>query len=439
MKIGSIIHFHRKKIGETQENLSKGICSITYLSKLENNQLIPSDEILFSLCQRLKISVDDISLLTDESILKELYQWYEMIYKNNIIESCELKKRLLLKKQYLTSVTASNYFQLFDIYHLFCFEEYNTDDFEKSILDLEEKYNFLEEKQKNFFNIILGSIFYKLNRIKKAKKYLKIVYSVVKEKQLKLKPSKHEIDSIFYLGVIYSRMGNLHESTSCIVISKKYYEKYFNFKKSIDCEILIAINYLLQKEYKIAQEKFLNLLLNAELDNKSKKIILHNLGVLFYQENNMEEALKYIIESLNCTNQLHELDLLKSYYMLSEIYRKLGNLKESLIWIQKGITIASKRKNEEYIYKFLFLKYIQQEMEFTDIIIFLEEELLPYFLKFGDKDDQMKYLREVGDLYYKNKKYKKAAQTYLYIIQLSQEEPTKSIDGEELVRTSNKI
>ncbi|NQD67585.1 helix-turn-helix transcriptional regulator, partial [Bacillus haikouensis] len=62
MNIGSKIRFHRQKRNLTQEELSKGIISVSYLSKLENNQVTPSDDIIQLICKRLGVS----SLQNDE-------------------------------------------------------------------------------------------------------------------------------------------------------------------------------------------------------------------------------------------------------------------------------------------------------------------------------------------------------------------------------------
>ena len=41
--IGSFIKKKRKELNVTQDEISTGICSISYLSKIENNQIIPND------------------------------------------------------------------------------------------------------------------------------------------------------------------------------------------------------------------------------------------------------------------------------------------------------------------------------------------------------------------------------------------------------------
>ncbi|WP_368986332.1 helix-turn-helix domain-containing protein [Caldifermentibacillus hisashii] len=51
--IGTIIKLKRIENKISQENLCRGICTPSYLSRIENNRLIPNTEIYKLLCERL--------------------------------------------------------------------------------------------------------------------------------------------------------------------------------------------------------------------------------------------------------------------------------------------------------------------------------------------------------------------------------------------------
>ena len=53
--IGSLIKRKRKELNVTQDEISKGICSISYLSKIENNQIVPSDFYVREIMDKLDI------------------------------------------------------------------------------------------------------------------------------------------------------------------------------------------------------------------------------------------------------------------------------------------------------------------------------------------------------------------------------------------------
>ncbi len=55
--IGDVIKRKRKERRGTQELISKGVCSVSYLSKIENNKMIPSEYVIKELSKRLEIDM----------------------------------------------------------------------------------------------------------------------------------------------------------------------------------------------------------------------------------------------------------------------------------------------------------------------------------------------------------------------------------------------
>lgn len=70
--IGSIIKHHRKEQKLTLEDTSEGICSVSYLCKVEMNQITPSDRILPGIIERL--SINETTLFKQVDLL-----WLDMI------------------------------------------------------------------------------------------------------------------------------------------------------------------------------------------------------------------------------------------------------------------------------------------------------------------------------------------------------------------------
>lgn len=58
--IGSVIKHHRGETRLTLEEISEGICSVSYLCKVENNQIVPSKTILPKIISRLNIKEDEL-------------------------------------------------------------------------------------------------------------------------------------------------------------------------------------------------------------------------------------------------------------------------------------------------------------------------------------------------------------------------------------------
>lgn len=70
--IGLEIRYQRNKLMLTQDALSKDICSLSYLCKIETGQIDPNNEYLREICQRLDLSEEKIdALLNSKEILEE--------------------------------------------------------------------------------------------------------------------------------------------------------------------------------------------------------------------------------------------------------------------------------------------------------------------------------------------------------------------------------
>ncbi|QMS85591.1 helix-turn-helix domain-containing protein [Candidatus Xianfuyuplasma coldseepsis] len=104
--IGSFIKRKRKELNITQDEVSNGICSISYLSKIENNQIVPSsfyiqeimdkldiDEAIYSVSLRDKQYVSEMIqafFYRNESLLESLYDDIKDVEHNVVINLCKL-------------------------------------------------------------------------------------------------------------------------------------------------------------------------------------------------------------------------------------------------------------------------------------------------------------------------------------------------------------
>lgn len=77
---GKLLFYLRMKKNLTQQELSAGICSIPYLSKVENSKITPSNEILTFLLKRVNICIDNLNL-DKENIITNLERLYQAIIK----------------------------------------------------------------------------------------------------------------------------------------------------------------------------------------------------------------------------------------------------------------------------------------------------------------------------------------------------------------------
>ncbi len=104
--IGSFIKRKRKELNVTQDEISNGICSISYLSKIENNQIVPKDYYVKEIMERLDVedevykkSIKDKEYVEatirsffymDDETMINIYDEIKDIEHNVIINLCKL-------------------------------------------------------------------------------------------------------------------------------------------------------------------------------------------------------------------------------------------------------------------------------------------------------------------------------------------------------------
>lgn len=59
-KLGTYIKKHREELGMSQEDLCGGLCAVSTLSRIENNQQDPSRRLTMSLLERLGLPRDKL-------------------------------------------------------------------------------------------------------------------------------------------------------------------------------------------------------------------------------------------------------------------------------------------------------------------------------------------------------------------------------------------
>lgn len=73
-EFGSIVKHHRKKMKMTLEEGAKGICSVSYLSKVENNLIKPSEKYIALLSERFQIKLTSNDSFEQENILDNIIE-----------------------------------------------------------------------------------------------------------------------------------------------------------------------------------------------------------------------------------------------------------------------------------------------------------------------------------------------------------------------------
>lgn len=411
--IGQILKYHRLQSNMTQAMLSEGIISISYLSKIENGKIQPSEEIVDLLSKKLNVNY----LLMDkcEETTKICNDWFHYLLLGNKEKSNNLYNKIFININNNSIVNNEN-INLIEIHKLRFY----------LIIDNKIKalaqYNYLKRISKSFNNIekyywlkFSGNYhfscqFYKrsLSSYQQAENLYPKVIEV----------PKMEINDLLYaMAITASKLRKVHLVLMLSSNALKYYQNVYNIKRCAECHILLGISYQRIGDTKEAMENYQLAINIANTINDNEILILcnQNIGNLYSIINNTVEAIKHFKISYKLRNNSSYIkkmipisSLLKEYYNTADIIK-------SKKWLKKGLALSEslKESNSFYVYEFkVFDQLINGRSEF--LVPLITQEILPYLNERQLNHEKIFYLKILARYYFINNKYKLSATYYKY-------------------------
>jgi HTH-type transcriptional regulator, quorum sensing regulator NprR len=411
--IGNFIRLHRKQQGITQEKLCEGICSITYLSKVENGKMLPSDEIVDLLGKRLGVHIANGT--EQEQALEQIQEIFEQIYKeherNNSDNVEQLYESLLPYSDFLQHPTIYAEYQLISLVH--AVHTLNVEQSEPLVQNLS---NIIEDlpkmQQLNFYH--LKSIYFSLK-----KQYYDSLISLTKAEALTEELQLTKPFLLYHLALAHSHSKNKHSAIYYANEALKIYNENANYLQSIYCQMILAINYTRTKNYQKALTKYDHLLELADSLqlHTTKASIIHNLAYLHAKMNNIEKAISLYQECL--TRHKTPEALLRTLYELAKLLYETNQLQEASHYIDEALKL---RPTHDYTDHILItcLKYQMEDtsIEKKQLITHIEEVVIPFFQRQNNIYHLVEHYNLLGELYYSNRKYKIASDYYRLAIHI---------------------
>lgn len=409
MNIGYIIRNERIRQGIKQSILAKGICTPSYLSRIENEKVIPNEEISNLLLSRL--SLDNIESREYEKVKeKDTYRSLLKIYKEVISmrdkEFTRMQLNIIEKNQNSYKITTHVHrtYLLISLRLKLIIGE-DLDNIEKEIEIIEKTIKFIDS-----YHLFLFLINKALFQYAKGN-FVKTIHLLEECSELlgKLNLELFEIAELNYmLGLAYASNNNFLLSIEYTQKAQNYFTSNFVIKRVLDCYMIIGICYKKTKRYDLALDIYLKSKeLCTSFGYKNKLgMIYHNLGALFAIRGDTEKAKNYYHQSLEYKESISE----KPITVLALIieHSKHRNKKEILYWCNEGISIVKKIENEQILkFKFQFEFYLSFYSD-NGLDYELAENTINYFESLQDYNNCRKYCIALAEYYVENKKYKLA-------------------------------
>ncbi|MFD1739055.1 helix-turn-helix domain-containing protein [Bacillus salitolerans] len=366
MKSGIIIRYNRVKQGLTQEELAKGICSVSHLSKIESGKYEANRDTIKLLFKRLSIITE-----IESKIYKEKSDFIRSFYY-----SVDFLDFFKVKEIMETILQNEEYYLQTDLHYLFLITKFRYYTYINNIYKAEILYNKLKKSltklslQEEYLFIHSYSIY--LIQTKN--------YNLAKENLYKLINGNHPFGSTGEVYYHYSLVcSHLDDRGVCILFAQKALEKYSstnNFHRIMHSMLLMGISLLKLNNLTDAEEIFMKIREDATRLGEQSLLLAcyHNLGIVKREQKKYVESINYFKLALkySYSQEYYYNSLVELIYTLSSI-NQIDHAKE---YIEQGLSL---HKDIQFTHYIVMLKYFKvlSEGKLENLVHYLEEFAIP--------------------------------------------------------------
>ena len=411
MKVGHIIKAERLKKDMKQIILAKGICTPSYLSRIELEQVKPSEEIVFLLLQRLGININEVVREKDDRndvLLLEL----ESLYKEVIIKRDSEFAKKELARIHLKNALLENS-ELYYTFNLIVlrFKLIAGEDLSAIKIDIEllrEQEDALNERQKFLLEINEGILFYKDNSIKKA--ILNFENAINRGLTLE---DWEQAEIHYMLGLAYVSDNRMAASLEYIESAEEYFKSKLLIKRVLDCFTLKGIYYKRINNFEEAEQYYFEAIELCKNFSISERLgsIYHNLGILYLTNGRIQDGVNYMLECLKSKSEPRS--KLTTILSLVITYSKMSNAEQVIHWCEEGLSLCENNINESntpFLYHFNFYKSLHSKNGLTSAIV---NSTIKYFVSLEDYRSAKKYAIAYAIELYKKGRYKLSSSYFM--------------------------
>lgn len=398
MEYGPLIKYFRTQMGLTQKDLAKGICSVSHLSKIENNSKDANIETISLLLDKLNIDKSEINEKEEQikNLLMLLNEKILFFQKNDVDQIFDK----LAGIEDIIPFSSSLYTYELSKYRYLLF---------KGELKRAQQQENLLNKQKKNFSQQENYLFQHYNAICLIMQGQYQKADTVLELLMTLNNNEFVSGELLYHRALVK--SSLEHSDHAIYFGKKALQSFMNdhnFIRILHTLMLLGINYTYSKIYEEALECFQHLMRNAELLNESQFLphVYHNIGYLKTKMEKYPDALYYYEKSLSLQSEDTPYYLMTLYtigeslYILKEIDKAQGVF-------ERVLEQSKKLSSQKYI--LLSKYYLKSISSYKESIEFLEMKVIPYLEESKEHPDTLnRFYRLLSTHYRQLARYEKA-------------------------------
>ena len=408
MNLGLLIKLERQRQNIKQEALASGICVPSYLSRIENGLVVPSEDIKHHILMRLNIPLDLLNGNQNEKMTVQFKLQFKKILNSR---DKELAKELFSEIHlYIEEHPLDNErltLLLFEVRLMLMLPD--TLDIKSNLHILEEFKKEMTIEQLFYLYTIQGITAYQENQFSLASQIFKEVFQLIKGYRME----DWEMAELHYI----SGLSLLSESRYILAIDYvKEAIAYFNqeilMERSIECLIILGIA---QKNSGVLKEALVTFERAKEINSKIATcefngMIEHNIGSCYSLQKHSQQALNHFFISLDAKQSPD--DKIVTIFSILKEYHKNGDLPNALVWLEVGLqTIEYLYDSKKDLYTNHFSVYRAILLENQELILIFKKTL-GYFEEKQDYKHCMIYCHVLAKRLAETKQYKQASIYY---------------------------
>jgi HTH-type transcriptional regulator, quorum sensing regulator NprR len=404
MPIGKIIYYHRRKQKKTQEQLCQGICSVTHLSKIENNAKEANPQTLQLLCDRLGISIEE----EDQKsclIRQKLDMFYEAIERMQQEKATEIYYQLQDYKEYIHCTDMIYLYELFKLRYYLLLNDLKA--YEKAIFGIHRYLPKFSPFETYLWNLLQGIYFGKKEQFSKALLYLSSVEHQAEQYQTKI------TDYDYFRAALHGHLSHYSLSIHYAYKALRVFQNTNNFLRIVYVKMILAVNFIYIGEFDKGKEMLENILSDGEMlqDKETRALSYHNLGYLHFREGNIAKALDYYAKALEIKEKNSASYYITITYLAEALISDSQNTRAAQI-LKEALDSIKEHKSPRYIeLKILCLEAASQKRA---LINYLIRNGLPVIEQQMNFERGNKYIQMIAS-YYEGKNDFASANRYLRI------------------------
>ncbi|MGG4167003.1 helix-turn-helix transcriptional regulator [Rossellomorea vietnamensis] len=410
---GKIIKQNRISKGMKQKELAKGICSVSYLSKFEKGLVLPNEEVIEQLKEKLSAE-DRLVKQKNKSFHYNLEKFHIAIIEKNNNEMENIYKQLNLHS------SLNQHEELlyrYEVYKMLYFNYKGEINKTKRIIDsLEETINVLPEDVRYYFHCYSGRYYYYIQDFQKSYEHYSKAETLFYYPVLSL---KEKGDFFYSLAMACCQINKLQMALTKGKQSLSFYQSDYNIKSSMEAHVLLGIAYRKNAQYQEALDQYSNAKKAMVLcqDYSIHYIIEHNLGYLNSKLGFSEESLEFFKKCVELTNESQMDHKIHSILSLTHEYYKLGLKQEAIKWINEASSILEQNEGLRKLYK---VELLTNKLLITQDWNKLEENIMEIIHHYEGKAkyyDLSIYLEKLAEKLFSISRYKKSANYFQLSLQ----------------------